>query len=233
MDFSTEDEDTPPPFLKRRSTWLFAAAGLVALVLAGRWLKVASVEKEISALTSQRQYDAAWSKLRSSRSWLGDCSRIGLEADLVRQDDRADTLVLRAADSLKGCRVPADSILELVSLGNLRIAEHSSGLDSSALWGLHTTAFTAASKCVEADSSNMACRALGFRALVGMKDSYAQISWIKGALARWPKDSQFLAMDQEATRANEAARSGIEKAPAAVAPEPAAKKSTKAKKKDK
>ncbi|MEK7391960.1 MAG: hypothetical protein AAB214_05270, partial [Fibrobacterota bacterium] len=182
MDLSIEDEDTPPPFLQRRSTWLLGFALLVAIGLLSWWLKVDSVKKGVTELVAAGRYDAAWEKLGATQGWLGDCDRIELQSELARLDERKDTLVLQMADSLRGCRVPPDSILQFVALGNLRISSHAVALDSSMRWRLQTNAFTAASECVKSDSGNKACRIYGFEALVGMKDTYAQVNWTDSAL---------------------------------------------------
>jgi len=206
MDLSIEDEDTPPPFLQRRSTWLFGFALLIAIGLAGWWFKVDSVKSDVTKLVVAGQYDAAWAKLEETRGLLGDCDRFGLQAELARLDERKDTLVLKMADSIRGCKAAPDSVLEFVSLGNLRISSHAVALDSSARWTLQTNAFTAASECVKADSGNMACRTYGFQALVGMKDTYAQVNWMASALTRWPNDSAFKAMAEEARKANDSVK---------------------------
>jgi len=218
MDLSIEDEDAPPPFLQRRSTWLFGLAALVAIALFGWWLKVDSVRKNVTNLVNTGEYDAAAKKLEATKGWLGDCDRFGLRASLAKADERKDTLVLEMADSLRGCHALSASLLELVSLGNLRIADHAGDLDSSARWTMQTNAFTAASECVKADSANKSCRTYGFRALVGMKDTYAQVNWMANALARWPNDSAFLGMAEDARRANLAAKQATA---AASAPQPA------------
>lgn len=234
MDLSIEDEDTPPSFFKRRSTWMFAFVGLVAVGLAGWWFKVDAAKKTTSDLVAAGKYDAAWAMLNANRTWFGDCDRYGIMASLAQADERNDTLVLKMADSVRACKVPPDSILQLVALGNLRISDHLATLDSSARWSMQTNAFTAASECVKSDSGNKACRAFGFRALVGMKDSYAQVNWMISALARWPKDSAFLVMAEEAKRANDAVKlaaaqpaAPIASDAAKVAPKKAAKKKHK------
>jgi hypothetical protein len=230
MDLSIEDEDTPPPFFQRRSTWLFGLALLVGIGLLGWWFKVDSVKKDVTNIVASNQFDAAESKLKSSQGWLGDCDRYGLLAFLAKSDERKDTLALKMADSLRGCSVSPDSILELVSLGNLRISDHDQALDSSARWTLQTNAFTAASACVKADSANKSCRSYGFLALVGMKDSYAQVNWMSNALARWPNDSAFLQMAELARRANDSVKLAAAK-PSAPAPTVAPKIPTKKKRK--
>ena len=209
MDLSTENEDVPPPFLQRRSTWIVAAAGCVAIALCGWWLRSNHIATTVKELGARHQYDSAWSALRSSQSGMGDCERFGLTGNLAMLDERTDTLLLRMADSIKACSVPPDSLLEYVSLGNLRIANHSHGLDSSAMWRLQANVFRSASECVKADSSNKPCRDYGFAALSGMKDSYGQLAWIQSALVRWPTDSHFLAMQAEAAKANALAKLAV------------------------
>jgi hypothetical protein len=217
MDISDELDDLPDPFFRRRSTWVLAFAALAALALAGWWWKSESTAKTIAALGARHQYDSAWTRLRASQGTLGDCERLGLAAELGRLDTRSDSALLRIADSLKACRVPTDSILELVALGRTRILEHATGLDSSQQWSLQADAFRAASDCIKADSANRDCHMMGFQALVGMKDTYGQVAWIKNALVHWPDDTAFLARQSLAVAANDQ----VKAPPPAPAPEPA------------
>jgi|GEM_PF-3048689 len=221
MNHSIEDEDVPTPFLLRRSTWLFGFAGLLVVSMGGCWYNGYNARNTVTKLVESRQYDAAWAALQAHSGSLDDCDRYDLQAELVRSDIRTDTLALRMADSLRVCRMPPATLLELVALGNLRISAHNPVMDSSARWMLQANAFSAASHCVKSDSGNKACRIYGFEALVGMEDTYAQVNWMDSTLARWPDDSVFMAMAEKARKANETAKLAAAAALAPVAaPDP-------------
>jgi hypothetical protein len=217
MDNSSELDDLPDPFFRRRSTWVVAFLGCAVLAIAGWWWMSDSTTKSIVDLGSRQQYDSAWSRLRASQGSMGDCERLGLEAHLAQLDTRVDSALQRIADSLKACRVPVDSVLELVTLGDTRILEHAKGLDSSKQWALQANAFRAASDCIKADSLNRNCQLMGFQALVGMKDTYGQVAWIKNALIHWPSDTALLSRQAQAVAANNL----VKTLPVAPAPEPA------------
>lgn len=178
-------------FLRRPSTWIAGFFGCVAAALAGWWWISSLAGNAILAQGARHQYDSAWTKLDGWHWAFSECGRQGVAANLAALDDRTDTLLLRMTDSLKVCRLPKDSLFELVSLGYLRIARHAKGLDTSELWRIQGTAFRAASDCIKIDSSRHACLVLGYQALVAMEDTASMDSWLGMARSRWPKDPAF------------------------------------------
>lgn len=192
MDLTDELDDRPEPFRRRRSTKVLVFLACTLLAIAWAIWNAGDTSRTVRDLAGRQQYDAAWSHLRAEGGDLAACERLKLQAHLGVQDPRADTVLLRTADSLRRCRVPSIAVLELAARGNARILAHATGLDSSQQWTLQASAFRAASDCIEADSANLDCQLMGFQALVQMQDTFAQRAWIQNALKHLPADTALL-----------------------------------------
>ena len=184
--------------LRKRRTWALALLAIAALLALSWWWRSHATTSRIVDLGQRHQIDSAWTRFQSSKDNLTDCQRQRLTAYLASADRRSDTLLLKIADSLKMCFMAPDSLQAWVSLGHLRIAEHSPHADSSTRWTLLATSFRAASECIKLDSNHASCFNLGFDALFEMGDGFAQLAWIKKALVRWPNDTSLLARRQKA-----------------------------------
>lgn len=182
-------DDKPTPWYRRPKLWILTVAGCIVLAVAGSFLVKYRVSSGILELAERKQYDSAWAALDSARGSLSSCKRSGLTATIAQMDTRADTVLFHMAESLKMCFVSGDSLLGLVALGNLRILDNASGLDSSAQWTLQSMAFGAAARCAGIDSANRTCYVLGDRALEKMGDTEGRIRWLGIGLRHLPDDT--------------------------------------------
>lgn len=156
----------------------------------GRW-QASSTLSDLEALVARGRFDSAWLVKRDAGTVLDECRRQQATLFLSRFDERADTAIFRALDTLKAsCWYEADSSMEFGALGHLRIATHAR-LDTNDRWKVYASAFRLASECVKLDSANRSCRLLGFQALESMRDTFSTRSWSSMARRRWNTDPAF------------------------------------------
>ncbi len=159
----------------------------IGVFVRGCW-RADSAQSDIVELASRGKLDSAWSFKATASSALDQCQRQRATLFLAKRDERSDTVIFPALDTLKNsCWYPADSSMEFAALGHLRIAAHAR-LDTSDRWKVYASAFRMASECVKIDSAHQSCWYLGFDALEGMRDTFSTRSWARMAKSRWPKD---------------------------------------------
>ncbi|HNY32284.1 MAG TPA: hypothetical protein PKO15_15470 [Fibrobacteria bacterium] len=169
---------------------------LLLLLAGGGWYvrgcwRASSTQSTLGDLVARGGFDSAWLVKREAGSSLDACHRQQATLSIARFDERADTAIFRALDTLKqSCWYPADSTLEFGAMGNLRIASHAR-LDTSDRWKVYASAFRIASECVKTDSTHRSCWLMGFQALEAMRDTFSTRSWAGMARKRWPTDSSF------------------------------------------
>lgn len=188
-----ELEDISPPLWRRGTTWVLLAVVAVAMAVGVSLWRGRSSTGDVLELAGRQRFDSAWKLLDASHGSMSDCSRYALGANLAWMDPGADTVILRLADSLRGCRVPADSIAQLAALGKWRVQRNAKGLDTSSRWKILAASFGAASACIKADSGKRICYVLGRQALEAMGDPVGESNWSALARARWPRDTAFAA----------------------------------------
>jgi len=187
--------DEPVPFWKRRSTLVVAACVVVAGVVLGAWRHSESSIRKVRELGERGQYDSAWAQLASVSGGLRDCERQAWTGDLALLDPRADSILLRVVDSMRGeCVLPSESLFQMAAMGNLRVLAHARSPDAISRRDLPASAFRAASECIRLDSTKRACHLLGFEALTIMRDSVSRSMWLANALRHLPRDSALQAL---------------------------------------
>lgn len=206
MEYQNIDDDLyPTTFFHRVSTWVIIAVSLGLLGFVGMRARAIYSVRKIDSLIERRQYDSAWTILRSAK-FIGDCRRYALMSDLLMRDERDDSLLLKIADSCKRCNPKPATVYGLVARGNLRLANRGTTLDSAVRYKLFQNAYNAALKCVHADSLDRDCGLDGFLAQGGMNSPAGQLEWVAGALTVFPEDSLFLALKAQAVAADSVRR---------------------------